>query len=215
MLTTTERPLTPAEVRFLADRIKRARQESWMLLIRNGLASLLAGGFFGLLASASRSSWVAVALWPLLALLVSVLISLPKYQATQEYIAPLNGALRANRANTTRVQSSRAVEFEPNGDEGACYAFEVDTSTCLFVVGPEFHQDDFPNSDFSIVDLLGTRGRPVHSILETSGSKLIPERVVPANVKRLVEIPEHLTTVDAAIDDVENRLGKPKGRGYA
>ena len=44
MLSTTERPLTAAETRFLADRIKRARQESWILLIRNGLASLLVVG---------------------------------------------------------------------------------------------------------------------------------------------------------------------------
>jgi hypothetical protein len=123
--------------------------------------------------------------------------------------------MRASRVKITRVQTSRVVQFEAEKDEGSCYAFEVDTSTCLFIVGHEFDDDNFPNSDFSVVDLLGTHGMPVDTRLEKAGSKLTPERIVAASVKRLVEIPEHRTTINAALELVEHALGKPTGRGYA
>jgi len=215
MLTITERTLTPAEVRSLAGRINQARRESRVALVKTGVASLFAGGGLGSLTvvGSGSSSWVIV-FWLVAAIMIGVWIALPKYLATRQHIASLDDAMRASRVKVTRAQSSRVVEFEDTTDD-ACYAFEVDASTCLFIVGREFHQDDFPNSDFSIVELLGVRGRPVDSMLEKAGRRLTPERVVPASVRRLVEIPEHLTTLRGAIEQVEHELARPRGRGYA
>jgi hypothetical protein len=52
------------------------------------------------------------------------------------------------------------VEFEGEEDEGACYAFEYGLDASIFVAGQEFYDDDFPNSDFSIVEILGASGDP-------------------------------------------------------
>src|SRR6185369_9499 len=92
-------------------------------------------------------------------------------------------------------------------DEGACYAFEQGPDTSLFVVGQEFYEDDdFPNTDFSIVDLLGTSGLPVDTILQKDGQKLAPERVIGAAVKNRLRLPEHLTVLAAPLDRVEEAL---------
>jgi hypothetical protein len=78
-------------------------------------------------------------------------------------------------------------------------------------VGQEFYEDDdFPNSDFSIIYLLGTHGRPVDFTLVKTGRKLVRTRVVPADTKRLVQVPDHLSVVGAPLDRVEAAL--PRAR---
>ena len=77
----------------------------------------------------------------------------------------------------------------------------------LLIVGQEFYEDDdFPNSDFTIVDFLGTRGQAVTSALEKTGTKLRPERVIPASVKWGLEIPETLTVANAPLERIEEGL---------
>jgi hypothetical protein len=77
----------------------------------------------------------------------------------------------------------------------------------VFVVGQESYEDfDFPNSDFSLVELLGSHGRAVDTLLIKTGQRLLPERVIPASTKWQLEIPEHLTVVDAPLDRVEEFL---------
>jgi len=218
MLTTTERPLTPAEVRSLSARLQQALRESREALVKTGGASALVCGVLGLLtfAGSDMPVWIIAVFWSVLAITFTVWTGVPWHRTMRRQVASLDDAMRARRARTTRIQSSRVVEFEEEEDEGACYAFELDETTCIFIVGQEFYEDDdFPNSDFVIVDLLGTHGRPVDTLLERNGRKLTPERVVPASVKRLVEIPEHMTTVEAAVEAVEHALAKPTGRGYA
>jgi hypothetical protein len=80
------------------------------------------------------------------------------------------------------VLSERVVEFEEEEDEGACYAFAQDGgASTIFVIGQEFYDDDdFPNSDFAIVEILGGSGRPVDVLVTKRGRKLTPERVVAA-----------------------------------
>jgi hypothetical protein len=217
VLTTAERVLTPAEVRSLETRLADARVESRNALVKHGGVSVVICGILGLLtfAASNAPGWVIAAFWSVLAITFTLWTGLPWHRTMRHQVASLEDARRASRARVIRIQSSRVVEFEEEEDEGACYAFELDPSTCVFVVGQEFYEDDdFPNSDFSIVELLGTQGRPIDAILEKVGNKLTPERVIPAGVKRLVEIPEHLTTIEAPIEHVEDALGKPMGRGY-
>lgn len=217
MLTTTERALTPAEVQSVAGRLRRARRERLEAQITAFGPSLLIGGVLGRFTFHGPwlDSWSSVLLWMLFTMTLALLLSQSSLSKLRYHVESLDEARRASRVKIMRVQSSRVVEFEEKENEAACYAFEIDATTCLFIVGQEFHRDDFPNTDFSIVNLLGMHGRPVDTTLEMSGRKLTPERVITPSVSRLVEIPEHVTTVEAAIDSVEHALGKPTGRGYA
>jgi hypothetical protein len=178
-------------------------------LVKTALSSALVCGVLAVLTkAASNAPWLVVVLfWSALVVVFTVWIGLPWHRTMTLQVASLSDALRTGRARETRIQSTRAVEFEEEEDEGACYAFALGARASVFVVGQEFEEDDdFPNSDFAIVDLLGSHGRPVDSILVKNGTKLRPERVIAADVKRLVAIPEHLTIVEAPLDDVENAL---------
>jgi hypothetical protein len=105
------------------------------------------------------------------------------------------------------VESSRVIEFEEEEDEGACYAFGLADGTSLFIVGQEFSGEvGFPNSDFSIVDVLGPDGTPIMALIEKNGHELTPERVVAARMKWQLRIPEHLTVVDIPLDRIEDAL---------
>jgi hypothetical protein len=77
----------------------------------------------------------------------------------------------------------------------------------IFIVGQEFYEDDdLPNSDFALIDLLGTHGNAMDTLIDKAGAKLIPERVVSARVKRMMEIPEHLTVIKAPLEQIEDAL---------
>ena len=122
-------------------------------------------------------------------------------------------AIRAKRVREIQVQATRVVEFEEEEDEGACYAFDHGGNAVVFIVGQEFYEDDdFPNSDFSIIEILGSRGSPVDIWTEKTGRKLTPNRVVPAKLKWTLELPEHLEVVDGPLDRIEEVLPKQRQR---
>ena len=119
-------------------------------------------------------------------------------------------AIRTNRAREIRLQTTRVVEFEEEEDEGACYAFDDDGSAVLFIIGQEFYEDeDFPNTDFSIIEILGDRGQPIDVLLSKHGRKLKPERIIPAAVKNRLHLPEHLAIVPGTLDSIEVSLNQP------
>ena len=216
MVTTTERPLTAPERQALSRRLDNARSQRRMALAKTGGASgLVCGGLAVVTLAASTAPWWVVALfWSGLAAVLTLWIGLPWHRLMGQQVASLDDAFQASQARVTRVQSRRVVEFEEEEDEGACYAFEHDAGASLFIVGQEFYEDDdFPCSDFSIVDLLGTGGQPVDTFIEKHGPKLTPERVVPAAVKRRLLIPEHLTVVPAPLETVEAALSRSRTDG--
>ena len=209
----TERPLTTDERAGLADRLTRARRESRVALVKTALASLMVCGVLAVLTrlASDAPTSVIVTFWSLLAVVFTLWIGLPWHRTMRQQVASLGDALQAGWARVTHVQSPAVVEFEEEEDEGACYAFAWGTDASLFISGQEFYEDvDFPNSDFSIIDVLGTHGRPVDTIIVKFGTKLTPLRVVSANAKRLVEIPDHLTIVNTPVDSVE--LALPRAR---
>jgi hypothetical protein len=69
-----------------------------------------------------------------------------------------NPRARERTSHQSRARHPRAVgthrrEFEEQEDEGAFYAFEHDAASVVFIVDQEFYgDDDFPNSDFSMLD---------------------------------------------------------------
>ena len=209
MITQTERPLTDVEREKLSARLANARVQASLALVKMGAASVAVCGVLmvaTLLASTAPPS-VIVVFWLVLAALFTIWIGMPQRRLMLSQIAPLEGALGTNRARVRRVQSERVVEFEEEEDEGACYGFERDAASVVFIVGQEFYEDDdFPNSDFSMIEILGSSGTPVDIWLEKNGRKLTPERIVPAKVKWTLELPEHLAVVDVPLDRVEELL---------
>jgi hypothetical protein len=211
VITHTERPLIEAEREKLSALLANTRTEASLALVKTGAASAAVCGvlMIATLVASTAPRPLIVVFWLVLAALFTIWIGMPGRRLMLSQIPALENALRTNRARVLRVQSERVVEFEAEEDEGACYAFEHDAASVVFIVGQEFYEDDdFPNSDFSMIEVLGSRGTPVDIWLEKTGRKLTPDRVVPANVKWTLELPEHLAVVDVPLDRVEELLPK-------
>lgn len=209
MLTRTERALTPAERGVLSARIAHAARESQQALAKAVISSVLVCAILALLTYITSTAplLVIVPFWSGLAVLFTLWLGLPWHRSMNQQVAWLGDALRADRVRVNRIVSPRVVEFEEEEDEGACYAFEHGPESSVFIVGQEYYEDDdFPNSDFSLIDLLGTHGSPVDTLVETAGRKLVPERVIPAKSKHMMEIPEHLSIIRAPLEDIEQVL---------
>jgi hypothetical protein len=175
-----DRPLGDAERRQLEARLANARRERALALVKTGAASALVCGALAVatLFASDAPRLVIIAFWGILAVVFTLWIGLPWHRLMRGQVPILEDALRVGRAREFRVQASRVVEFEEEEDEGACYAFELDPRAALFIVGQEFYEDDdFPNTDFSIVEILGTSGRP--SRPSHPGSSLVPAAGTP------------------------------------
>jgi hypothetical protein len=209
VMTQTERPLSGAEQVQLATRLANARTESTRALLKTGGAAAIVCGVLGiltLLASDAPRALIA-AFWVVLWLVFTLWIGLPWRRLMRSQVRMFEEAIRANRTREIRLQATRVVEFEEEEDEGACYAFDHDGNAAVFIIGQEFYEDDdFPNTDFSMVEILGERGQPIDVLLTKRGQKLQPERVVPAEVKNRLELPAHLTIVPGTLDRIEASL---------
>jgi hypothetical protein len=209
VLTQSERPLRDDERRDLTARLASARAESARALVKTaGAGVIVCGGLAVLTLLASDApALVVLAFWAALWIALTLWIGLPWRKLMRRQIPVLENALRANRARVTRIQSARVVEFEEEEDEGACYVFALDEASAVFIVGQEFSgEEDFPNSDFSMVEILGVDGSPIDILLEKHGTTLQPERVVPAVVKWQFEAPEHLDVVEVPLERIESAL---------
>jgi hypothetical protein len=209
VLTRFERPLTHDEQLHLSVRLASARDESRRALLKTGGASALVCGLLAaatlVVSDAPRE--VILLFWTALWLLFTLWIGLPWRKLMRSQIPVFEDGLRTNRVRVIRLQSSRVVEFEEEEDEGACYAFEHDADSSVFVVGQEFYEDDdFPNTDFSMLEILGAAGHPIDVLLKKDGHKLRPERVIAASLKHGLELPQHLDVVPAPLDRVERTL---------
>jgi hypothetical protein len=209
MITQTERPLSEAERSQLTARLANARAESRRALVKTGGASAAVCGALAMLTllASDAPRTVIVAFWVVLWLLFTLWIGLPWRRLMRGQTRMFEEAIRTNRAREIRLQAMRVIEFEEEEDEGACYAFDHDGNAAVFIVGQEFYEnDEFPNTDFSMVEILGERGQPIDVMIVKRGRKLQPERVVPAAVKNRLELPEHLTIVPGTLDRIEASL---------
>lgn len=121
--------------------------------------------------------------------------------------AHVESALRRNVADVYDIRATSFIGFDEIEDEGACYAFQLDGDRVVFIQGQEFYEASrFPSLDFSLVLPLDEAGRPVYSLIEKRGLKATPLRLVPADVKRTLVIPEHLELRDGTLDRVEESL---------
>ena len=209
MLEPIERPLTSDEYFQLQTRLQTARDQSGKALLKSGAASAAVCGVLMVLTLVASDAPVIVVIgfWVVMMAVFTVWLGLPGRRLMLDQVQILQDALHGNRARERRLQSDRVVEFEEVEDEGACYAFDHNGVSSIFVIGQEFYEDeDFPNSDFSMIELLGASGTAIDVLLTKRGRKLKPERVIPATVKDKVELPEHLAIVAATVDRIETAL---------
>jgi hypothetical protein len=209
MSDAVERSLSDTERQHLTTRLEGARAESRRAMLKTAAASAAVCGPLMLLTLwlSDAPAAVVVGFWSVITLVFTLWIGLPWRRLMRGQIPILEDALDANRARDIVIRSERVVEFEEEEDEGACYAFDRDGASAIFVIGQEFYEDDdFPNSDFSMTELLGRNGQPVDWLLTKRGRKLTPERVVPASIKNALELPDHLEIVAAPLERVESAL---------
>jgi hypothetical protein len=209
MMTQIERPLSDTEHSQLKARLSNARTESMMAVVKTAGASAAVCGVLAILTLVASTAPrpLVVAFWALLWLVFTVWIGLPWRRLMRGQARNLAEAIRTNRAREIRLQTARVVEFEEEEDEGACYAFDHDGNAAVFIVGQEFYEDDdFPNTDFSMVEILGERGQAIDVLIVKRGRKLRPERTIAATVKNRIQLPEHLTIVPGELERIEASL---------
>jgi hypothetical protein len=204
-----DRRLTDDEKREVARRLERLRSMVRFSLLKAFAASVLVCGALAILTllASDAPRPLIIFFWAVLAALFTLWIGVPGRAGRRRQAATLEAALRHDRGRVFRVQSSRLVEFEELEDEGACYAFDIGEGRILFVQGQEFYADEtFPNSDFSLVTVLGPGTTVVDEIFTKSGAKLEPERRIARDVKERLTIPDHLEVIDADLATIEASL---------
>jgi hypothetical protein len=99
------------------------------------------------------------------------------------------------------------VEFQEREDEGACYAFQLGNRRIVFVAGQEFYPSPtFPNSDFSIADIIDENGTVVVGFVRKRGRRIEPVRMISVQERSKLTIPEHLQVVEGELTQIEQLL---------
>jgi hypothetical protein len=154
------------------------------------------------LAARDVALWIPTMVWSLIALFFlgsSYRDSLPRRRWAL-------ARLRDGSVREHRIWSEDVVKFEEEEDEGACFAFQISQERIVFVCGQDFYEtEEFPNSDFSIVETLGNQ-------IENRGRKLKPSRVISPSAWRNLSYPDHLQMVTGRLEDLEVILRRPLDR---
>lgn len=118
---------------------------------------------------------------------------------------------RSGRVESMRWSSEEVLAFEEIEDEGADWCFLVESGKLLYLGGQEHYETSrFPSSECELVCARDATGEIVYFHMFCTGHKLCPTRVVPASVKRGLELPESPTVLDGRLEDIE-RLFAPRG----
>ena len=209
MLTTVERDLTDDERHALELRRAHAQRAAISAWPRTLGAAAIVCGLLCLvtLAVSDAPRTVIVMFWGLVTAILTVWIAFGFSRDARRQGATLRAALGLGRARVTRVASTRVVELDEIEDEGACYAFQVEPDRLVFVTGQQFYPDDtFPNSDFSIVDVLLPGGGVADQLFQKHGRRLEPERRIVAAVKEVLLLPDDFEAIGGDLRDLERLL---------
>lgn len=212
----TVRPLTEKELRLLAWALawrKRRQNSLRRRMFFNGL--LVFGVFSGLIYLSTLTDRRGPAWYYclLIGLVIAALTSIwPYFGLRRECRREVNlyeRVLHRNEARVVRIQSDAMVEFEEQEDEGACYAFQLDSGRVVFLSGQDFYPSArFPNSDFSIVNVHADDGRVIASLIEKNGVKLKPLKKISLSWQLRTRIPENFETIDGDLSGIEEVLSQ-------
>ena len=162
LLASQRRPIDEAERRyFQSQRAALVRWRSglwrnclWVYALVCSLAALtiLADRkhpMIGLLTDAV----IFTSFWIVFGTVVGVRTIVRERRKLAKRIRDYEQALQTGMCSDLRIQARRVWEFEELDDEGACYAFQLESGGVAFVEGQEFYAGArFPNNDFSLVE---------------------------------------------------------------
>ncbi|HSR40734.1 MAG TPA: hypothetical protein VLL48_01145 [Longimicrobiales bacterium] len=211
------RALRPAERRLLSVKARelRSRASAAPRAVRVGVVGTAILWLLTLLAS--EDPWLVItAVWIVVG---SGLVLWLRWDARKDaarlraMAGTAESALEADRAEVYDVRARAFAELEEYEDEGPCYAFDLGDGRIVIVVGQRFYPEArFPSLDFSLVHPLDGEGAAVDEWIEKRGPRAEPDRVIPADVKWEMEIPEHLSVVRVSLDRLEEILRRRGSR---
>ena len=211
MITHIVRPLEAAERRTLEAQVaglERDRPRLRRAFLVSGLVVTVALWFLTILAS--DSDWrVITAFWAAVGGAIAVWAWRGQARDLSRRVDIVRSALRRNEVDVVRIQSQAVVEFEEVDDEGGCFAFQTEDDQIVFIIGQAFYPDErFPNSDFSVLTVLGRGGMIADLWVSKGGSKLEPLRRIDAAARRRLQLPECFEIRHGRLDELKRILAE-------
>ena len=208
-LSSTTRPLTEKEVRLLkSKRASLIRQGSryerrlfFVFPILFGVLSM--GAVLG--DRRHQASWIGAFL--VLGLFTSLSVIIPERRRRSSRVRSYDDAIARGTCDERRIVVRRFWDFKEQEDEGACYAFEMQSGGVVFVTGQEYYPEArFPNSDFSLIEFRDRDGELIDSLVEKRGSKISPERVFDGKEREVTRNIEHSDFFEGSLEEMYELL---------
>jgi hypothetical protein len=203
----TTRQLDVRESRILRSRLNREQRR-----LRAGPRRIFVFGFvilavfWGLTIVATKAERVTTATVIWLAVLVPMLgwANVSARRDVLKIVNRIESALLKNEVRVIRIESQDLVDFEEVEDEGACYALQIEENRVLFVSGQDYYPSArFPNTHFSLNQILGKDDEIVEQLISKHGTKLRPTRTISARVKAGLRMPGHLALIPGRLENLE------------
>ena len=208
------RALNDNEIHYLNSKINelllKERPFSSIILIKSvigfGIAALLC--LLGYFTSRDKPPvWFVLFIFFLPGTIIAIWLikdSLKGQKFIKQKISNFKDAIINDKVKEERIQSERMVEIHEFEDEGACYLFEVEPKKLFLLFGQQYYATSkFPSSDFSLIDILDSRGNSIDSIIQNNGTKLKPYRVIDSKDKIKDMINYESKFIDCGIDDID------------
>ena len=209
MVKTKTRPLSDVERKALRGKISSVNRNQRAFLRRAWISTLVINGIMCTITIlASNVHWsIIVVVWLVLALIIGAWLGLSESKRVLRKTERLRASLDAGEVREFHIFATGVVEFEEKEDEGACFAFQVDTNQIVFVSGQEFYSSTmFPNNDFALVEIYTQSGELVDFLIQKNGTKLKPSRIISAETKSKLIVPEHLSVISGTLPELEELL---------
>ncbi len=209
MIDKMRRPLTDKEKRVLKASISSLKRQFNKLQKRTLISSFIVFGvLWGFTMLVAKESWKIITIfWLCLGIGISLWTIITERQKVHKRIGTYEDAMNRNEADVLHIRSNAMIEFDEIEDEGACYAYQVDDESIIFIAGQEFYSSArFPNNNFEIIHIYDSVGNPIEMLIEKHGNKLEPVRKVFPEVKKKLRLPNHLETIKGKLADIEQIL---------
>jgi|SRR5579864_1233544 len=200
------RPLNTSEQRILRNSLSREEgrlKAASRRIVVFGVTVF--GVFWGLTVLADKRSLLPATIFWLLVLPPLLWWAyLSARRDIRSSIHRLQSAFLKNEVRELRVEAKELVEFAELEDEGACYAFQVESDKVLFIVGQDYYSSArFPNTDFSLNQIVNQEGKVIEEVITKRGTKLSPKRTIASAIKSKLWVPENLQVIEGHVDDLE------------
>jgi len=151
MIDKTRRPSTDEEKRLLRASISFLKRQSNKLQKRTLVSCLIVFAvLWGLTMLVARDSWGIITIfWLCLGIGVSLWNISTERRKSLKRIGAYQDTMNRNEAEVLHIRSNAMIAFDEIEDEGACYAYQADGETIIFIAGQAFYSSArFPKNDF-------------------------------------------------------------------